>query len=258
MPHEPFPDKTVVWDSGFLTRSGRSLAEQFFRTRAWDRWDDSEDAAFFLHATHIGHEHASQKWIQALDSEVPKPPPGFAQAYVNLNTAKSEASLYNALRLLQLGPNPLLDLEKLLKQLQTHMFLPPFAMEFRRSEAVAGRVNPQAFCAFCNEFCLHATREHVHAALIALDKLSLQVPSFSGRKKNHLFEQDPVQVILPSSLRELPQPSSEASSSARALSVPREDRSLTRFLEAHAWGLWKTPVQKQQLTVQQLATQTYC
>ena len=120
----------------------------------------------------------------------------------------------------------------------------PFAMEFWRPEAVAGRVNPntQGFGAFCNEFCLHATCEHVHAALIALDQLSLQVPSFSDRKKQTpLFEQDPVQVILPSSLRELPQPNSEASSSARALSVPHEDRSLTRFLEAHAWGLGKHP-----------------
>ena len=49
---EPFPDKTVMWDSAALTQEGRSSADQFYRNRAWDRCEDVDGTIFLLHASH--------------------------------------------------------------------------------------------------------------------------------------------------------------------------------------------------------------
>ena len=81
----------------------------------------------------------------------------------------------------------------------------PFASAFWRRES-AGRDNnhhTQGFCAFCNEFCLHATCEHMHAAFLALGQLSVQRPIFPKRSQPvPLFEQPPVEVVLSSALTE--------------------------------------------------------
>ena len=205
MPPEPFPDKTVLQDSNVLTRQGRSSADQYFRTRAWDRFDDADGTTFFcMRRTLATYDHASNSWKNTPDNAVPCPSSGFAQAFANLVRANSEACLIRALFSLGLA-QPLLDLEKLLKLLDSYVLVAvgPFASQFWRRESLAGEANPhtQGFCAFCHEFCLHATCEHMHAAFLILGQLSLQRPVFPERSKPvPLFEQDPVEVLLPAAL----------------------------------------------------------
>lgn len=259
MPPEPFPDKTVLQDSNVLTRQGRSSADQYFRTRAWDRFDDADGTTFFcMRRTLATYDHASNSWKNTPDNAVPCPSSGFAQAFANLVRANSEACLIRALFSLGLA-QPLLDLEKLLKLLDSYVLVAvgPFASQFWRRESLAGEANPhtQGFCAFCHEFCLHATCEHMHAAFLILGQLSLQRPVFPERSKPvPLFEQDPVEVLLPAALGGL---SARGQTRPDPLDLPRENANLTAFLRAHNWILWNRPLQQQQMTVQQLSSLTF-
>ena len=259
MPPEPFPDKTVLQDSNVLTRQGRSSADQYFRTRAWDRFDDADGTTFFcMRRTLATYDHASNSWKNTPDNAVPCPSSGFAQAFANLVRANSEACLIRALFSLGLA-QPLLDLEKLLKLLDSYVLVAvgPFASQFWRRESLAGEANPhtQGFCAFCHEFCLRATCEHMHAAFLILGQLSLQRPVFPERSKPvPLFEQDPVEVLLPAALGGL---SARGQTRPDPLDLPRENANLTAFLRAHNWILWNRPLQQQQMTVQQLSSLTF-
>ena len=196
------------------------------------------------------YDHAS--------NAVPCPSSGFAQAFANLVRANSEACLIRALFSLGLA-QPLLDLEKLLKLLDSYVLVAvgPFASQFWRRESLAGEANPhtQGFCAFCHEFCLRATCEHMHGAFLILGRLSLQRPVFPERSKPvPLFEQDPVEVLLPAALGGL---SARGQTRPDPLDLPRENANLTAFLRAHNWILWNRPLQQQQMTVQQLSSLTF-
>jgi hypothetical protein len=184
MPPEPFPDKTVLWDSDALTRQGLSSADQFFRTQAWDRFDEEDGTSFLcMRRTLATYDHASNSWTKTSDNAVPCPSSGFAQAFANLVRANSEATLVIVRALISLGlAQPLLDLEKLLKLLDSYVLVAigPFASQFWQRGPAGAEANQhtQGFCAFCNGFCLHATCEHMHAAFLILGRLSLQRPVF--------------------------------------------------------------------------------
>ncbi|CAK9108613.1 unnamed protein product, partial [Durusdinium trenchii] len=259
MPAEPFPDKMVLCDSDALTRQGRSSAEQFFRVQAWDRFDDDDGTTFLcMRRTLATYDHASKTWVRTPDNAVQCPSSGFAQAFANLLRANSETSLTRALLNLGLA-QPLSDLEKLLKLLDSYVVVAVghFAAQFWRRESMAQELSPhtQGFCAFCGEFCLHATCEHMHAAFLVLGQLSLQRPVFPQRSQPvPLFEQQPVQVLLPSALGGL---SDQSHPRPQPLAIPREDAALAAFLRCHQWTLWNPPLQQQQITVHQLSVLSF-
>ena len=94
----------------------------------------------------------------------------------------------------------------------------------------------------------------MHTAFLILSHLSLQRPVFAERRKPvPLFEQEPVEVLLPAALGGLSAPSRP---STDPLSLPKENAGLTAFLRAHNWILWNPPLQ-QQMTVHILATLTF-
>ena len=139
MPPEPFPDKTVLWDSDALTRQGLSSADQFFRTQAWDRFDEEDGTSFLcMRRTLATYDHASNSWTKTSDNAVPCPSSGFAQAFANLVRANSEATLVIVRALISLGlAQPLLDLEKLLKLLDSYVLVAigPFAVPILAARA---------------------------------------------------------------------------------------------------------------------------
>ena len=182
MPPEPFPDKTVLWDSDALTRQGvvhwSILSNTGMGSVWWERWD-----FISLHAPHLGH---LRPCVQELDEDFRqycamsifwlragfcKPCPGQFWGYPIVRA------------LISLGlAQPLLDLEKLLKLLDSDVLVAigPFASQFwqRGPAGAEAKQHTHGFCAFCNEFCLHATCEHMHAAFLILGRLSLQRPVF--------------------------------------------------------------------------------
>ena len=207
---------------------------------------------FCMRRTLATYDHASNCWKNTPDNAVPCPSSGFAQAFANL---VREACLIRALFSLGLA-QPLLDLEKLLKLLDSYVLVAvgPFASQFWRQESLAGEANPHkasVHFVMSHEFCLYATCEHMHAAFLILGQLSLQRPVFPERSKPvPLFEQ----VLLPAALGGL---SARGQARSDPLDLPRENANLTAFLRAHNWILWNPPLQQQQMTVQQLSSLTF-
>ena len=95
----------------------------------------------------------------------------------------------------------------------------------------------------------------MHAAFLVLGQLSLQRPVFPQRSQPvPLFEQQPVQVLLPSALGGL---SDQSHPRPQPLAIPREDAALAAFLRCHQWTLWNPPLQQQQITVHQLSVLSF-
>ena len=156
--------------------------------------------------------------------------------------------------------NPLLDLESLLKLLDSYVLVAigPFAEQFWQQKAHAGDQNhnphTQGFCAFCQEFCLHGSCEHLHTAFLDLRQLSQQQPKFAKRQRQTpLFEQKPVEVILPAPSSAASRPHVRAQSS-QPLSVPQENAGLTKFLQAYRWGMYASVLHQEQMTVTLMAS----
>ncbi|CAJ1330914.1 unnamed protein product, partial [Effrenium voratum] len=256
MPMEPFPDKTVLWDSERLTRDGRTSAHQFSRTRAWDRWEGADGTVFYcMRRTLATYNHATKCWVQTADDSIRRPSLGSAAAFAALLQADSTAAVDQALLDLDLASS-LSDLEALLKLFDTYVVVGvgAFATRFWRQRSASGQVNPhhQGFCSFCSEFCIHATCEHLHTAFIDMQMISLQRPEFPQRQRPvPLFEQEPIHILLPATARSAAR---QAGPPVPALSLPRQNSALTAFLQAHRWNVWDAPLQQQQVSVLQLAT----
>ena len=230
VPLEPFPDKTV---------------------------QDQDTVFFCMPRTLATFDHATKTWKETPDPQVQCPPAGFAKAFALLTRANTTDAMHQALLSLGLGPNPLLELEKVLKLFDTYVLVAvgPLAAKFWRREPLVGEANlhVQGYCAFCNLFCLRATCEHLRAAWIALGHASLQVPAFAERNRPvPLFEQEPVQVLLPHSSSSL---HSSGSRPAPLSLLTHNSSEMSGFLRAHGWELWTS--QKQQISVPQLASQSY-
>ena len=133
-----------------------------------------------------------------------------------------------ALVALGLGPEPLEDVEKLVKTLQSYVLVVvgPAASEFwcRQPSDSDSTPHVQAICAFCETFGLHGSCEHTHAAFLDLELISLQAPTFPSRqKKIPVSEQDSVPILLPS--RSARQPA-QLSSPRQAALRPHNDPGL--------------------------------
>ena len=98
MPQEPFPDKTVMWDSAALTQEGRSSADQFYRNRAWDRCEDVDGTIFYcMPRTLATYNHDTKCWEETPDNSIRRPSLGSAGAFSSLLRARSEAAVIRAL-----------------------------------------------------------------------------------------------------------------------------------------------------------------
>ena len=160
VPNEPFPDKAVLFDSNALTQQGRTSAEQFHRTGATKRWDDGHGSVFLCtRRTLATFDRAATKWIRSEDTEVTPPPASFPETFASLLRSTSDAAVTQALVALGLGPEPLEDVEKLVKTLQSYVLVVvgPAASEFwcRQPSDSDSTPHAQAICAFCQTFCLH-------------------------------------------------------------------------------------------------------
>ena len=264
MPCEPFPDKTVMFDSKVLTREGRTSSDQFFRTRAWDRCEEAADGTVFycFPRTLATYNHDSKEWELTPDSSVRRPSLGFAGAFVALLRANSEPAVLRALQSLGLQ-NPFLDLESLLKLLDSYVLVAigPSGAEYWRRQSAEGEENPhtQGFCAFCHEFCLHGSCEHFHAANVDLKQISLQEPTFPQRQKAiPIFQQSPVEVVLPAESRSDRAMSPASRPSKHSMGRHRANAALTDFLRASGWALWDSVLQQERFTIDQLAMLAFC
>ena len=118
-------------------------------------------------------DRAATKWIRAEDTEVTPPPASFPETFASLLRSTSDAAVTQALVALGLGPEPLEDVEKLVKTLQSYVLVVvgPAASEFwcRQPSDSDSTPHVQAICAFCETFCLHGSCEHTHAAFLDLE-----------------------------------------------------------------------------------------
>ena len=258
VPLEPFPDKVVLHDGRHLTREGRTSAHQFYRTGAYDVWDDEEGSLFFcVPRTLATWDPEKTEWIFTPDENVQKPEAGRAKALAGLLLAKEVSALTMGLNSLGLGANPLQDLDKCLHVLNRCVLVVvgPRATEYWRRAPPAAEREPnhhiQGLCGFCQTFCLHGTCEHLHTAFLHLQHISLRSPQFPDRgRRAPPFEQDPVQLLLPA---EGSQPMH--SNLPQTLPTPSSsDAGLKRFLQAGQFQLWEAPIQKQCFSIQQLAS----
>ena len=173
-------------------------------------------------------DRAATKWIRAEDTEVTPPPASFPETFASLLRSTSDAAVTQALVALGLGPEPLEDVEKLVKTLQSYVLVVvgPAASEFwcRQPSDSDSTPHVQAICAFCETFGLHGSCEHTHAAFLDLELISLQAPTFPSRqKKIPVSEQDSVPILLPS--RSARQPA-QLSSPRQAALRPHNDPGL--------------------------------
>lgn len=255
VPHDPFPDKTVLYDSNALTRGGRSSGHQYFRTGAYDVWDDGRGSVFFcMNSTLATWDRVQKDWKLTPDAEVPIPKKGFAQHMAALLTARNTASVTHSLQSLGVQPDPLEDLEACTRFLGRHVLVVvgPYSCQFWRrtgGQDVDGNKHVQGLCSFCQTFCTHGTCEHLHAAFLHLDFISLREAVFPDRdRREPLFQQEPVHMLLPA--REVP----AQESPAQAPAPPGPNASLHAFLRAHHFQTWEDAIQKQCITVQQLSS----
>ncbi|CAE7797984.1 HERC1, partial [Symbiodinium necroappetens] len=221
VPLEPFPDKHVLLDSDKLTGEGRTSAHQFHRTRCYDVWTDEESTVFAMPNTLAQWDHDLGKWNRVPDESVIPMPQGRASLLLQLLRAKEHQELVRVLRELGLGAEPLKHTEKLTKFFNQHAFvlIGKEAMRYwRRETPQSERLHAQGVRAFCCHFAVHGSCEHVHAALVHLNQISLATPEFPIRARAApAFERDAVPVLLPGASRGCCQAPSFSSKETRVL-----------------------------------------
>ena len=124
VPGEPFPDKALLYDSNFLMREGRTSAQQFRKTGAYDIWSDGEGTTFFAFPrTLCKYDSAAKTWNRVADEEVQPVPAGTAASLAKVFLSRTAASLQEALRSMGLGVDPLRDIEQLLRLLHKYVLV---------------------------------------------------------------------------------------------------------------------------------------
>ena len=260
VPIEPFPDKHVLFDTPWLTAQGRSCADQYHRTKSYDVWSDEIGTSYYaMPRTLATYDKRAETWSRTPtpDDLVERVPPGTAKALASLFQAREVDCLHSALRALGLGDEPLQDLNSLLKGLSRYVLVVhgDAAQQYWRKGPQKGAANPhvQILCAFCDIFCMHASCEHVHAALVHSKHISLKkanMPDRGKQSKAPLAQQDPIPILLPA-----------ASHCSKRQSPPAPMRStpdqclkrLRTFLAANELTSWSAPLEAERFTVEQLA-----
>lgn len=71
VPHEPFPDRAVLFDAPWLTTKGRSSADQYHRTGAYDVFENEGSLFFAMPRTLARFDRATDEWIFTEDTSLP-------------------------------------------------------------------------------------------------------------------------------------------------------------------------------------------
>ena len=259
VPREPFPDKAVLWDAESLTREGRTSAHQLHRTAAYDVWRDDAASTTFLAMprTLCRYNGQKQAWAFTEDADAEAVPPGTAAKLARLLRATETEAVSESLTSLGLGAEPLRDLDKILRLLNryTLVIVGEETAQYWHLQTPEELPHVYGLCAFCSTFAVHASCEHMHAALLHLGHISLAAPLFPVRqRRTPVFESEPVPVLLPAAARCSAPPRSAKSEGSSTSSC---DKELQRFLTSLGMATWMPTVQREQLTVQQLASLSF-
>ena len=110
----------------------------------------------------------------------------------------------------------------------------------------------QGLCLFCSSFCLHGTCEHLHAAFLHLNLVSIASPSFPAKRKRGLAEDQQAEILLPAQARPAVVSSSSAAQSSR-----RCPSSLHRFLQHLDLTCWESVLATEHLDLDMFATMSF-
>jgi hypothetical protein len=255
VPRVPFPDRQLLFDVTWLTKEGRTSAHHFFRCKAYDTHEDGDTTFFAMPQTLACYDAKAACWVAGSD----EPPPRanlfqLASSLAALVKARSSADFSNACQGLGLCPNP--QLKDLLPVLSKHVLVVvgPYAQSFWRRQDGHGDDSTyvQGVCLFCSSFCLHGTCEHLHAAFLHFNLVSIASPFFPVKRKRRPAEDQPVQVLLPAQARPAVVSSSSAAQGSR-----RNPASLRRFLQHLDFTRWESVIAAEQLDLDMLATMSF-
>lgn len=236
VPKEPFPDRAVLFDSPWLTKLGRSSADQYRRTGAYDVHEHDGNAFFGMQRTLAKYDSSVDTWNFTEDSDVPPVPAETASLLARLCRATDSESLNNALVDLDLSLSPR-HLDKLLRLLNSSVLVAfgTEASKFWRRQPLEGQQtasHTHGLCHFCHEFSVHGSCEHLHVAFLHLKLISLQAAQFPKRQRTANPLQEPSHILLPS------RPRATASSSARKPAIFFNWAHTSRFLAANQADTW--------------------
>eukprot|EP00435_Cladocopium_sp_Y103_P055477 s46_g18.t1 len=236
VPKEPFPDRAVLFDTPWLTKKGRSSAEQYHRTGAYDVYEHEGTAFFAMQRTLARYEKSAEEWKFTEDVHVSSVPADTAARLAHLCAASDAESLRRALLELDLSLDPF-HLDKLLRLFNSSVlvvFGPEASRFWRRQPLDDQPIAPhtQGLCHFCHDFSVHGSCEHLHVAFLHLKLISLQAAEFPKRQRKANPMQEPPHILLPAHSR------AAASSSVRKATVSFNWGQTSRFLAAHHADTW--------------------
>ncbi|CAE7256166.1 unnamed protein product [Symbiodinium microadriaticum] len=224
VPGEPFPDKALLYDSNFLMREGRTSAQQFRKTGAYDIWSDGEGTTFFAFPrTLCKYDSAAKTWNRVADEEVQPVPAGTAASLAKVFLSRTAASLQEALRSMGLGVDPLRDIEQLLRLLHKYVLVLVGDAATRHWKLERRLENPST-----RKLCARSARTFA-------------------------FTDAPVPVLLPAASRSPAQGSKSAADDDAML----QHAAVARLLRSLSMQQWAPAVLQEQLSLDDLATMTF-
>lgn len=179
-----------MYDSPALTPLGRSSADQFHRTAAFDTFPDEFGNVWYcMRKTLTSYDQDSCKWTFTADCDVHKPPPGSATSLRTLFLARDDPTWFLGLQALSCVSDARIDLEALRKVLAKYVLVlrGSLAAEFWHLKTTAGEMPPyrQAACFGCDTFSLHASCEQIHAAWLRRTAFSASPKAVHASQAHH-------------------------------------------------------------------------
>jgi hypothetical protein len=253
VPHEPFPDRAVLFDAPWLTTKGRSSADQYHRTGAYDVFENEGSLFFAMPRTLARFDRATDEWIFTEDTNVSAPPAETASRLAQLCNASDAEAMQAALSDLDLSLDPC-HLDKLLRLLNSSVLVAygPEASKFWRRQPLcdqAAAPHTQGLCHFCHAFSLHGSCEHLHVAFLHLKLISLQEPQFPKRQRKANPLQDPAHILLPAH----PRKAASSVPAARNTTLSFKWGQTSRFLAANQADTWAEHFRQECIDVHMIA-----
>ena len=218
IPVEPFPDPQVLHDSRDLTVSGRSSAEQYHRTTAFDTYCDQDGNFWYaMRCTLATYNKSPGRWSFTPDTSVRRPAPGLAEQLRCIFMAKQIPGLLAALQAggCAAADPAQVDLEPLRRLLSKRVLVvqgPGAATSWSlQTEVGPAPSYRQAVCLNCSAFALHGACEHVHVAFLQHGHIPMGVavvphPDISAAKNQWCppFFSQPPNACVPAVLNRIP------------------------------------------------------
>ena len=107
VPREPFPDRAVLFDAPWLTKKGRSSAEQYHRTGAYDVCENEGSVFFAMPRALARFDRTADEWIFTEDTNISAPPAETASRLAQLCSASDAETMQAALSDLDLSLDPM-------------------------------------------------------------------------------------------------------------------------------------------------------